>query len=466
LEPEVAYQCGAQERVGQFFNPTEENIQRLVTKINELKVDTIDSVNHSLFRYFETAIKLEEPHMVLWRGIWAYFSYLVKEGIIFEHLQKLSQNIIIGIGTVHERNNNGRTVPIEKKIITMSNYFGLLGIIDSIEKEEEKLKPVFEQLRSELKKFMKKYTVQGIKKGEFSEIFPILESKGGNIGRKDYYPEILKNIWGYIESPFEIESRALTWLNDELPKLNAIKDKLAKIFNIDATLESVEEEISKRNNIQSKELLQIIEKLRKPLRNLMEKNIVRITPEYDTRVMETPGYLLNLISTAAMKPYDIHTEKPFNVMFVTTEAARAPATNLSSLFQLIIHEEFGHCVHFSNSATKFNAKPTDIELIYTNLALPISDGISFYREWEALTLIENILTKPESEMDESEQELYRVIKTHNNPNLFLLELKFIIYRWRIIRFLRAIGDIRINMHKQSIAQLGTRICWPLKKIYV
>ncbi len=38
----------------------------------------------------------------------------------------------------------------------------------------------------------------------------------------------------------------------------------------------------------------------------------------------------------------------------------------------------------------------------------------------------------------------------NDKNL--MEFEFTVLRWRIIRFLRAIGDVRVNMHKQTLSE--------------
>jgi hypothetical protein len=451
MHPYIAFQCGSDAAAGKFFVPTEENIKSILDKIDELRVTTLDSVNLGLFNCFETTLKFEEPFHVIYESIWAYFSYVVKEGINEHHLEALTKNIIIALRENYERVNN-KTWPIEIRIVTHNNYLGLLGILTSIEKEAKNLKLIFTELREELKKYMKKYSVAGINVGDFSEVFPILESKGGNIGRKEVYPNILRDMYGYLEQPGEIEAMALNWLNEEKPKFNIITQKLGLIFKVEPTVEAVSNKISKNSNIKKKELIEFIENFRKPLKRLVEENIVRITPKYNTKVLETPDYLLNLISTGAMRPFDLHTDDPFNIFFVTTNSKRSPPTNPSELFQLIIHEEFGHCVHFSNSATKFDANITLMDLIYTTLALPISDGISFYRELESLELIRKIIKKPEDQLTGTEQEFLSILKTINDPKLFLLESEFTIYLWRIIRFLRAIGDIRINMHKQSIAE--------------
>jgi len=43
------------------------------------------------------------------------------------------------------------------------------------------------------------------------------------------------------------------------------------------------------------------------------------------------------------------------------------------------------------------------------------------------------------------------LKGENDSQTMLLENEFIMQEWRIMRFLRAIFDVRINMEKQSIA---------------
>ncbi len=451
LQPEIAFRCGVQKKAGEFFIPSDENINLMLKRIDALKVATLDSVNLGLLNCFETSLKFQEPYTVIYNGLWAYFSYLVKEGINVDHLSKLTKNLIQAVKTVSERMNS-KAWSMEIKIVTHNNYLGLMGILNTIEKESSELKPTFDELRDELKQYMKKFTVPGIKEGDFSEVFPILEKKGGNIGRKELYPDVLRDMYGYLETPDEIETTALNWLNDEIPRLIKITEKLAAIYELEPTVESVSDYVSKRKTIEKSKLLEFIEKLRKPLRKLIEENIVRITPKYETRVVETPSYLLNLISTGAMRSFDIHTDKPFNIFFVTTDAKRSPPSNPSDLFQLIIHEEFGHCVHFSNSATRFGANISLVELIITSLLLPISDGISFYRELESLEILKKVIKKQDNELTETEKEFIMVLKTIMDPKIFLLESEFNILRWRIIRFLRAIGDVRINMHKQSITE--------------
>jgi len=183
---------------------------------------------------------------------------------------------------------------------------------------------------------------------------------------------------------------------------------------------------------------------------VIEKRLVRINPRYETKVVETPRYLLNLISTAAMTDFNTLTDHPFNMFFVTTDPKRSPPTSGPDLLQTLVHEEYGHCVNFSNSATHFAAEPTLLELLETYLHYPISDGISFFREYEFMMLLKELVSK--ASPTEEEEAFLKTLKSLGDLDKFVLESEFILMKWRIVRFLRAVGDVRINMGKQSIAE--------------
>jgi hypothetical protein len=156
-----------------------------------------------------------------------------------------------------------------------------------------------------------------------------------------------------------------------------------------------------------------------------------------------------------MNYFDNLTDKPFNVFFVTTDEKRSPPINAPDLFQIVIHEEYGHCVNFSNTATGFKAKPTLIEMLESTLHRGISDGISFLREWESLQLLKKYQNLDEKDLSPAHQHFFNTLKTLGDLDQVILEIEFVVYQWRIIRFLRAIGDVRINMHKQSISEFVT-----------
>lgn len=154
---------------------------------------------------------------------------------------------------------------------------------------------------------------------------------------------------------------------------------------------------------------------------------------------------ISLISTAAMSPFNLLTSKPFNIVFVTTDIKRSPSLSAAELLQTLVHEVYGHCVNFSNSATQFAAKPTLTEMLDSALHYPIGEAISFFREYEFLEFLRTITR--ENKFKQFLQDMDELV---GDLDTFVLEVEFIVRKWRIIRFLRAIGDVRINMGRQNI----------------
>ena len=53
-------------------------------------------------------------------------------------------------------------------------------------------------------------------------------------------------------------------------------------------------------------------------------------------------------------------------------------------------------------------------------------------------------------MKEVEKQYLNLVKSYGGIKLVNMELEFATRRWRIVRFLRVIGDVRINTGKQSL----------------
>jgi len=449
--PNTAFLQGVEECAGKFFVPTGNNIRSLLDKIEVLKKKAENDLQRKLLRCLETAIRFEEPYTPLEDIIWAFFGHLVKEGIHAEHLSSLSLSVSRALQTLKAR-LGGKDWPVEVKVLTINQCNGLLGILKTIleETKDTGLKEAIRRLEDVTVDYRQTFFIEGVEEGDFEEVFPILEEKGGDIGRRGIYPRILRDMYDYPETPDEIEEKALAWLKEEMPILKEVTEKIAKLFGTEASVESVDEEITKRESIEKSKVVEFILDIREKLRKVVEKRIVRINPRYETKVVETPRYLLNLISTAAMIDFNTLTDHPFNIFFVTTDPKRSPPTSGPDLLQTLVHEEYGHCVNFSNSATRFAAKPTLLELLETYLHYPISDGISFFREYEFMMLLKELVSKASS--TEDEEAFLKTLKSLGDLDKFVLESEFVLMKWRIIRFLRAVGDVRINMGKQSIAE--------------
>ncbi len=459
LEPHEAFSNGFNDYAGQLFQHGPEEVAATQKKLEELETRAKTKMEKAFIALFRTTLDFDEPYMVADRGVWGLYAHLVKEGVVPSHIRSFLEKLLGAMAFALTKHGK-KVYSTEVKIITINQFNGLRGILEVVEKELQKLDDAdatkslehITKLKGNIQDYQSVFQVPGIINGDFSEIYPILGETGGDIGRKHIYPAILKNMYAYPETPDEIEEKGLRWLEEELPRMQEVSGKLAAIYGCEPSIEAVSKTLSQKQNVEKKEILNFIRDMRGAIHGVMNKHLVRVNPSYDTRVLETPNYLVSFIPTAAMSPFDSFTKKPFNNFFVTTDESRAPPAGYSDLFQLIVHEEYGHCVNFSNSARSFAAKPSLLEMMPTTLRLPVSDGISFFRELESYRLLK-ILTMAETlHSGKEELCLLDTLRGLGDLDQIILEISFVVYKWRIIRFLRAVGDVRINMHKQSVAR--------------
>jgi hypothetical protein len=448
--PSIAYTHGFDDFAGKIFVPSKKNMTRLKKQIKNLRKKTIDKGYLKFLDSCYMDLDFYEPYRVPSTATNAFFYHLVKEGIHVEHMKSLASLTCEALKQaciwLAKRN-----WPIEVRIITKQKTDGLIGILNTIEGDtaDASLKQELEKVISVANDYVKSFPVEGVKEGDFTEVFPILQKHGGDVGHKNLYPKILKEQYDYPETAEEIEEKALKWLTTWQPRLIETTKKLAAKYEVPPDVEKVEKEMIRRRNVPKAQALDFVRNLRTVAQKVFNRSIVRITPKYDTRIIETPPFLVNFIPTAATSALDQATDKPFNLFFVTTDEKRSPATSVADLMQSILHEEYGHCVNFSNTSTAFEAEPSPLNILDTELSLPISEGIAFHREFEFVNLLRLLVKR--RDLDSDEKRLLEVLRGDADDETVILENEYVMLTWRIIRFLRAIFDSRVNMGKQTVA---------------
>lgn len=450
VAPSSAYNEGASECAGRFFIPSKQNLDAAEEKLKGIVRQAQNKEQKRLFKSHLAGLRFNEPYMVLGGATNAFFTHLVKEGIVIDHLTLLARQVGEALDAFAQLLSE-RKWTIETRILTCQHSDQLIGILETIisESTDDALKKSLTALKEKTAEYRKLYNVEDVKQGDFTEVFPILQKTRGRIKHKTIYPKLLADLWGYSEKPEQIERKAKLWLKQELPNLQETTRKLAKIYRVKSDVETVDEALDKRRGIPKEQALKFVKETRGLAQRVFENNMVKITPKYDTRVIETPRYLVSMFPSAALLTFDSFTDKPFNMFLVTTDPRFSPSSSVPELISSLLHEEYGHAVNFSNSVTRFAAKPTFSELIPSMFAIHISDGISFHREYEFVELLKKLAKK--RTLGKDEEAFFSILKGENDTATMLLENEFVMQKWRIMRFLRAIFDVQINMEKQSVA---------------
>ena len=456
-DPASAYIAGLKEYAGKLFIPSKRNLERFSRRVDELRLKVENESQLKLLDSLATAYTLGEPHGIPESILNAYFGYMIKEGIIPSHMRPLTRNAVKAM-QVAITEYSGRDWPIGLRMLTLIRCNGLQEVIRTIKKEtqDKQLKEGLDDLAEAARKYSSIFRVKGFKEG-FEDVYKIIRKHGCEMGRSKIYSQAIRRLWDYPETPEEVERKGLMYLDRELPRFQRLTQQLAKKYGVPAKAEEVSKAIREKRAIQPSEIVPFINELRKRVVKVVHKTIVKVNPKYNTKVIETPPYLSGIFPSGGAFFYDAFTSTPKEVFMTTTDPRRDPHTTPGEILNLLIHEEYGHCVHASNSTEAYGAKPTLIDMLWSPLGC-ISEGISFQRELEFQKVMEDL--QSEKSLDKDEKALVQFFEKHGGLRTVAEEYEFYTLMWRVIRFLRIIGDVRINTGTQSLAEF---IDWANKK---
>lgn len=447
VSPESAFCAGVKECAATLFVPSYHNVKKALSKIESLEKGA-DPVIQKFLTAEKMGLMREEPQDAPDQIMGVFYTHLVKEGVNEKHLLSLAEQSLNVLGV--QQHLWDEEWPVELQIFSSQSCDGAIMLLETIKKECKKgeVKDALVAVQNRLKLWKENTCKVKLTGSDFTKTFPVLQKHSKGLGRKKDYPRIIKELYAYLETPEEIESLALSWIDEELPKFNEILHRVAKRYNCKPTIEDINKALEKHQHIPLKELVKTTKALREILQGIAHDEWVQITDKYDVRVIETPKYLVPFLPTAAMQPFDGLTKNPFCLSFVTTDPKASPSTFLPALVQTLVHEEYGHCVNFMDSFANPNNRV--VEIIGSTLDTPITEGISFFREVESTRTFERILKKgPRSQ---KEKEIIKLIEKFCPFDAFVDGMLFEVAQWRMVRFLRAVSDVRLNLEKQNFPE--------------
>ncbi len=451
LAPSSAYTLGWNEYAGRLFIPSQANVRKALKRIRQLRARAKTELQRKILDSEETSLLFDEPQPVLDDIVGTIFTHLTKEGVNAKHLLSLLSDASLAIDETKKR-FAAKKVPVAVKALTLYRLDGTIEILDSIKNatKDKELIESCDRLKEKTKQFVELFALEGFGDGTFEEIEKVFRKYKFDLGRRDFYETALRKGFDYHETPEELEKKALAWLDDELPRFRAVVKRLAKEYGCEPTSAAVEKKVVERGKLKPSDLVKTTNSIRRVVQRFTDERIVRINRKYKTKVIETPSYLTGTLPTGAASFYDTFTRNPFQLYYITTDPKRDPAKSIGQLLGLLVHEEYGHCVHHSNSALHFGGRASKLELINTSLEGPITEGLSFNREREFLEAVKSLETK--RTLSKTERAYVKLMEKFGGLHLVNLEAEEEIRKWRVIRFLRVIGDVRINTGRQGLLE--------------
>jgi len=452
LSPSDAFTGGLKEYAGKMTIPERAHMEVLARRIDELSTKTENRAQQrllaSLKMYGIQLGFLGEAQITPDMAISAFFAHLIKEGVVPDHLTSLADQVGKAL-VAYTASNLNRSCASGIKILTSIRCAGLVEVADTIKKQtrSKRLQSALDGMLVAVNDYSRRFGVTDFKNSGFDEIVEISTREGCDLGRSDYYGDALRDLFDYSESPTELEDKGLAMLNRELADFKREVAGLADKLGAEATAEAVAHTISKKKALKPDKVVGYIRGLKQHVHRLVSSKIVKINPRYRTKVVETPTYLSGIFPSGGAMFLDFLTKRPFQVFMATTDPRRTPETSPAELLNLLVHEEYGHCLHSSNSAMSFGAKPTLTDMLQSPAGGAVSEGISFHREVEFLNYLHELKRRNPTPR---ERAFMKFLAKYGGADEVFEEYEFFTHLWRMVRFLRVIGDARINSGKQNL----------------
>jgi hypothetical protein len=450
MNPSGAYVMGFNDYAGKLFIASKANVNSALKRVRVLRSKAKTELQRKFLDSLEAGLLFDEPQPVLDDIVGTIFSHLAKEGVNDRHMLSLLNYAMEDIDACAAKYSK-RRIPVAIKALTLYRLDGVLEILDTVKHESKspETKKACDELKTKVSEYVKLFELKGWGKGEFANVERIFKEEGSDFGRAGFYARALSKGFDYTESPEKLEKSAISWIDEELPSFRRVTERLAKRLGCNPTPQDVEAAISKRNNLDPKKLVGVTLGIRRVVQRLVNEDVAGINPKYKTTVIETPPYLSGTIPTGGAQFFDTYTKKPFQYFFQTTDPKRDPDKSVAALLNLLVHEEYGHCVHHSNSAMGFVGKLPPLQVMPgAQTGGPITEGLSFNREIEFYEVSKGLETK--KKLTKAEKDYVKHLEKYGGLKQINLELEFMTRRWRIVRFLRVVGDVWVNTGKKTL----------------
>ena len=447
--PVDAFVAGLADYAGKIAIPSRANIETIRKRIAIVQTSCENDSQRKLLACIDTYLAILEPAIVPNLILDAFFGHLIKEGIKPVHMSGLAECGKKALQAYME-DNRDREWPVGQRMLAVIRCDGLLEILNVVSSKSKSraLKTQVNELMGAVKDYEKRVHVDGFSTGTFDEAWNVMKAQGCRLERESIYAQALRDLYDYTETPSQVEEKGLRFLGNELGDYKKLVQEFADNLGCEPSSEVVARTLKERKSLKPARIIPYINQVRKIVVKIINKRIVGVNPKYSTKVIETPRYLSGVFPSGGAYFFNYLTKRPKQIFIATTDPRRDPHTVPALLINLLVHEEYGHCLHGSNSAMGYGAKPSFVEMLGSTLGSAVSEGISFQRELQFQDYLNNM---PDAKHLTREEKAFLKSCDHlGGFETVRKEYTFYTKTWRMTRFLRVIGDARINSGKQDL----------------
>jgi hypothetical protein len=336
--------------------------------------------------------------------------------------------------------DGAHTVEVKKECLDTVSY--MQGVLDALEQASPGLEPWIARVRISLKEYQAIFFDPALVSTDFEVMWAALvrgdELQGAT--RAKGYPGTLQNYYTLGLTAEQVEQSAQDWLLLDMPVTVDLALRIGASLGLPAraSLQTVWDAVSKRYAADFS-----VERMQQVLaacNDYGQDSIIGFTSQDVVKFSPTPSYLVNLVTGGEDFAVDYLTSQPFSQLYLTA----SKNTSLLTMINILVHEA-SHGFNFVMSA---RCAPSPLLNVNTSLEVPMTEGQAFYREYQYYAAAAALLDKPNlTPHEQAYLGLYGTTKDEQRSAVLAAELET--YIWRLIRYVRALCDVRVNGGKQT-----------------
>ena len=328
---------------------------------------------------------------------------------------------------------------VRKECLNTVDY--MKGTLSSLLTVRPDLEHQINDIKIELEKYKALFYIEGLDSNDFKTYWPIIKEWDKVAGSQltKGYPASLKNYYRLNLTADEIETIATGWLELDLPVTTHITQRIAQLPFVggEGSLQTIWDIVSKKYSV---DFGLWMTKVVDACKAFGSKYIIASTSEDRVDFDATPDYLVNLVTGGEDFAVNyLDPENAYSQLYLTA----AKNTSLLTMINILVHEA-SHGYNFVLSAK--NAVP--LLNLNTSLEVTMTEGMAYYREYQYWAAAQNLLGKENlNEIEENYLALYGNTPEEQEVGVLCAQLET--YIWRVIRYVRALCDTKVNGGKMT-----------------
>lgn len=457
INPVAGYTSGYRQQLTSLLFETDAEMQairrridELLAHLNEIAEPDQRATARGVLISQATQLELARPSGAGPSGTGAGGVYAAADGIFYillkgdharpwieSYLKVVAKMVLFETARWRE---GSHTVEVKKECLNTVSY--MRGTLDALAQANPSLAPAINRVRSALEEYQAIFFDADLASDKFEVVWAAL-SRGDKLQgptRAKGYPATLQNYYTLGLTAEQVEQSARDWLLLDLPVTFDLALRIGASLGLppQASLQSVWDAVSKRYAADFS--VERMQQVLKACNDYGQDSIIGFTSKDVVKFSPTPPYLVDLVTGGEDFAVDYLTEQPFSQLYLTA----SKNTSLLTMINILVHEA-SHGFNFVMSA---RGAPSPLLNLNTSLEVPMTEGQAFYREYQYYAAAAALLDKASPTPHElAYLGLYGATKDEQRAAVLAAQLET--YIWRVIRYLRALCDVRVNGGQQT-----------------